>query len=109
MAVTAASFLIAFPDFAKAGDPMIAAQLALAELEVSDSFGASRDLALMLRLADHLALSPWGRNARMVAPAATSSTFGQRFAAMAMANAVSASRLGSAPITTRSGTIDGDE
>jgi hypothetical protein len=88
---------------------MLTAQLALAELEVSDSFGASRDLAVYLRLADALALSPWGRDARMVTPAASTSTYGMRLMSMALANAVSASRLGTGILTTRLGTIDGDE
>lgn len=95
MAVSVASFLVAFPEFLKAGDAMIAAQLALTELEVSDSFAEQRDQAVMLRLADALALSPWGRNARMVTPSAATSTYGTRFLAMASGNAVSASRMGS--------------
>lgn len=98
MAVTVASFLVAFPEFQKAGTPMLEAQLALVELEVSDSFGDSRDLAVMLKLADALALSPWGRDARLVPKGvdnAFSSTYGVRFRAMCEANGVSASRLGS--------------
>lgn len=98
MAVTVAAFVEAFPEFAKAGAAMVEARLAFAELEVSDSFGDSRDLAVMLRLADDLALSPWGRDARMVPKGvdnAFSSTYGLRFRAMAEANGVSASRLGS--------------
>lgn len=98
MTVSVASFKVAFPEFLKAGDPMLAAQLALVELEVSDSFGDSRDLAVMLKLADALAQSPWGRDARMVPKGvenAFSSTYGLRFRAMAEANAVSSSRLGS--------------
>ena len=98
MTVSLASFKTAFPEFVKAGDPMIAAQLAMVELEVSDSFGESRDLAVMLKLADALALSPWGRDARMVPKGvdnAFSSTYGVRLQRMQEANAVSASRLGS--------------
>ncbi|HEY6056217.1 MAG TPA: hypothetical protein VIU86_19965 [Gaiellaceae bacterium] len=98
MAVTIAAFKVAFPEFTRAGDPMLEAQLALVELEVSDSFGDSRDLAVMLRLADTLALSPWGRDARMIPKGvdnAFSSTYGLRFQRMAEANGVSASRLGS--------------
>ncbi|MEY4548251.1 MAG: hypothetical protein RL685_4446 [Pseudomonadota bacterium] len=96
MAVTVASFKVAFPEFLRAEDPMLEAQLAMAELEVSDAFEESRDLAVMLRLADNLALSPWGRDARLVGTRATSSTYGERFARMAEANGVSPSRLGSA-------------
>ena len=88
-------FLAAFPEFLKAGEPMIAAHMALAAFEVSDSFGSSRDLALYLRLADMLALSPFGRNARLVSDKATTSTYGVRFQAMAEANGISPSRMGS--------------
>ena len=95
MSVTVASFKVAFPEFVKAGDPMLEAQLAQAELEVSDLFEDQRDHAVMLRLADNLALSPWGRDARLVGEKATSSPYGQRFWRLAEANAVRASRLGS--------------
>jgi hypothetical protein len=98
MTVSVASFKIAFPEFVKAGDAMLGAQLAFTETEVSDSFGDSRDLAVMLKLADALALSPWGRDARLVPKGvdnAFSSTYGVRFRAMAEANGVTASRLGS--------------
>lgn len=98
MAVSYASFVVAYPEFLKAGEPMVTAQLALVELEVSDSFAEQRDAAVMLRLADTLALSPFGRNARMVAPNAATSTYGKRFLAMAESNAVSGSRLGSPPL-----------
>lgn len=107
MAVSYASFVVAYPEFLKIGEPMVTAQLALTELEVSDSFGEQRDQAVMLRLADNLALSPFGRAARMVAPNAATSTYGKRFQAMAESNAVSASRLGSAAIATRDGYDDG--
>jgi len=95
MAVTVASFLVRFPEFRKAGDPMLTAVLAEVELQVSDSFGDQRDMALMLRFADTLALSPWGRDAKMVSPTGKISTYGARFDRMAEANAVSSSRLGS--------------
>lgn len=107
MAVSTASFLVVYPEFGKAPEGMIAAQLALVEREVSDSFGDQREQAVMLRLADTLALSAWGRNARMVTPNGPSSTYGERFQAMAESNAVSASRLGSPPLTTRDGYDDG--
>ena len=94
-AVTVQSFIVACPEFSQAGDAMIAAVLAQTELEVSDAFGDSRNAAVMLRLADRLALSPWGRDAKMVAPTSRTSTYGERFDRMAEANGVSASRLGS--------------
>lgn len=95
MAVSIASFKVAFPEFLKAGDPMLTAQLAQAELEVSDLFEDQRDHAVMLRMADNLALSPWGRDARLIPAKATSSPYGERFQRLAEANAVSASRMGS--------------
>jgi hypothetical protein len=99
MAVSIASFKICFGEFAKAGDAMLTAQLALVENEVSDAFGDSRDLAVMLKLADALALSPWGRDARLVPTGVNNaycSTYGRRFLSMAEANGVTASRLGTA-------------
>jgi len=98
MAVTRDSFVEAFPEFAKANTAMVVARLAMVELEVSDSFGDSRDYAVMLKLADALALSPWGRDQRMVPKGvdnAFSSTYGVALQRMQEANAVSASRLGS--------------
>jgi len=109
LAVTVASFKAAYPEFAKAGDPMIAAHLAHVELEVSDSFGDQRDQAVMLRLADTLALSSFGRNARLVAPTDGATTYGQRFRAMAEANAVSASRLGSPARPVGARTVGSDD
>ena len=103
MAVTVASFKVAYPEFVKAEDATIEAHLAQTELDVSDSFGDVRDQAVMLHLADALALSPFGRNARMVSPSASTSTYGERFRRMAEANAVSASRLGSPPLVTGDG------
>ena len=97
VAVTVASFKAAFPAFRGAGDTMLAAQLAMAELTVSDSFGAHRDEMVMLRLAMMLEAMPEGRDARTVAPdgSGPTSTYAVRFAELAQANAVSASRLGS--------------
>ena len=96
MSVSVASFKVAFPEFLRAGDTMLEAQLAFAELQVSDLlFGDERDQAVMLRLADNLALSPWGRDARLVSENATTSTYGARLQRMSEANAICASRMGS--------------
>lgn len=104
MAVTVSTFKVAFPEFSKAGDAMLTAQLAQAELEVSDSFGDRRDLVVMLTLADNLANSPWGRDARMVPVnkvngAQMQSTYAVRLQALKEVNAVSGSRFGSATST----------
>lgn len=106
MTVSVQSFKIAFPEFIKAGDAMLAVQLTYAEFEVSDSFGDYRDLAVMLRLADTLALSPAGRDART--NTASNTTYGLRFQRLAESNAVSASRLGGG-LGVAPGTIGGDE
>ena len=97
MTATRAGFLAAHPEFSNAGTALIDAQLELAEADVSDSFGALRDKAVYLKLAHQLASSPWGRNARSTAPGAEQSAtpYGLLFDAMARANALSASRLGS--------------
>lgn len=93
---TRAGFIQAHPEFANAGTAMLDAQLALVLTQVSDSFGDQYELAVYLRLADNLATSPWGRDARATTEATTGpSTYGIRFRQLAEANAVSASRLGS--------------
>lgn len=68
MAVTTTSFKEAFPEFAKAGTPMLEARLAHAEQLVStDAYGDRRDQVVMLTLADLLATSPSGRDAQLEA------------------------------------------
>jgi hypothetical protein len=104
MTVSVASFKAAFPEFKKVSDEMVAAQLVYAEFEVSDSFGDSRDLAVMLHLADLLATSPAGRDARLAAD--ETSTYGARFQRMAEANGISATRLGSG---IARGLVDSDD
>ncbi len=101
MTVTVDSFKVAYPEFGKAGDAMLESALAQTELEVSDAFEDQRDTAVMLRLADRLAVSPAGRDARLDPRKATSSTYGERFQAMASALAVSATRCGSPPLCRR--------
>ncbi len=95
MAVSVASFKAAFPAFRNAGDTMLTAQLAFAEVTVSDSFGAQRDEMVMLRLAMMLEAMPEGRDARLKVEGESKSTYAVRFEELARANAVSASRLGS--------------
>lgn len=96
MTVSRASFLVQFPDYSNAGNALIDATLAEVELQVSDSFGDQRDRAVMLRLADRLANSPWGRDARRLADGTVpTSTYSTEFDELARANAVSASRMGS--------------
>src|SRR5262245_28931029 len=96
MTVSRASFLVQFPEFQNAGNDLIDATLASVETQVSDAFAAQRDRAVMLRLADRLANSPWGRDARRLADGSVpTSTYSTEFNELALANAVSASRLGS--------------
>ncbi len=95
MAVSVANFKAAFPAFRNAGDTMLTAQLAFAEVTVSDSFGAQRDEMVMLRLAMMLEAMPEGRDARLQVEGEPKSTYAVRFDELARANAVSASRLGS--------------
>jgi hypothetical protein len=96
MAVTRASFLVSFPEFSLAGTDLLDATLAAVEYQVSDSFGDQRDRAVMLRTADRLANSPWGRDARRLSDGTVpTSTYSTEFDELARANAVSASRMGS--------------
>lgn len=65
--MTAAEFLVAFPEFNGAAEAMITAAITAQTPMISDSWDADRaDLVLGLRVADSLARSPFGRNARMV-------------------------------------------
>ncbi len=102
MTVTAASFLVARPEFLKAGAAQIAAALAFAELETSDNaFGASRDYAVILKTADILAQSPAGRDARlMIAQTGAATTYGAERLKIDSAAALSASRFGSSESST---------
>jgi hypothetical protein len=97
MTVSVASFLVRCPDFANAGTSLLAAALADVELEVSsDAFGAQRDAVVCLKLADRLASSPSGRDARMVmgGGANQSTTYRRQLDELMCANAVRATRLG---------------
>lgn len=95
MAVTRASFLIAFPEFAQAGNALIDAQLAFAEASVSDAI-TPRDQVVMLLTANNLALTPYGRDARMVGSDGVT-TYNARLAELRAAHAVSAARMGRVP------------
>lgn len=96
MTVSRTTFLVQFPEFTNAGNALIDATLEAVEYQVSDSFGDQRDRAVMLRLADRLANSPWGRDARRLADGTVpTSTYSTEFDELARANAVSASRMGS--------------
>jgi hypothetical protein len=77
--MTSAAFLIIFPEFValNAEDPtLVTAALARADRRVSDSWGTRRDDVIALTTAHQLALSPWGRNARLVAKDGTT-TYGE--------------------------------
>lgn len=94
MAVTVNSFLAAYPEFGNAGTTLLTAQLAFAEAVVSDSFGDQRDLVVMLTLADRLAQSPSGRDARMVTEERPASTYSVELERLKAANAIRAMRMG---------------
>lgn len=96
MTVSSATFLAAKPEFAKAGTAQIAAALAFAELETSDTaFGDSRDYAVILKAADILAQSPAGRDSRlMIGQTGAATTYGVERLRLDSVAAVSASRFG---------------
>lgn len=96
MAATVAGFLLCHPEFANAGTALLTAQLAQIELVVSDSFGAQRDQVVYLSLADRLATSPSGRDARMLAgpEGSATSVYATELERLKRANAVRALRLG---------------
>jgi len=66
--MTAATFKGIYPAFQQIPDATIDAQIASYEALTSDSWSSDqRDTVLALQVADALARSPEGRNARMVA------------------------------------------
>lgn len=68
MAVTLASFRVAFPEFGEASDSLVQAKLDEATLALDARvFGVRFDEAVRYRAAHTLALSPFGQNARLVA------------------------------------------
>lgn len=67
MAVTAASFKAAFPEFANATEALVTATLERAVLDCpSDAWGQVTDRGIELTAAQSLALSPFGRGAQLV-------------------------------------------
>jgi hypothetical protein len=95
--VSVASFLVRHPEFVNAGTALLTQALADIELEVSaDAFGSQRDAVVCLKLADRLASSPSGRDARMVMGegANQSTTYRRQLDELMQANAVRAIRLG---------------
>ncbi len=67
MTLDASLFLAAYPEFATAPSALVAAKLADAEKRTSlDIFGDARDLRVGLLAARLLALSPFGRDMRLV-------------------------------------------
>lgn len=70
--MTTAEFLVLFPEFAAlaaedGGTELIDGALVRSARRVSDSWGAKRDDVIGLTTAHMLALSPFGRNARLSA------------------------------------------
>jgi hypothetical protein len=93
MAADTATFILAYPEFQNAGTSVLTAALAQAETLTSDSFGAQRDVVIYLTMADALARSPIGRDAKLVDDEQT--VYQHTLDRLKVANAVTASRLGS--------------
>lgn len=64
--MTASEFKSRHPEFEATPDALVDLELANQEGHVSDTWGDQRDQFLALQTARALALSPFGRNARMV-------------------------------------------
>lgn len=100
MAVTTASFVIAFAEFSFVDSALLTAQLAHVEAIVSaDVYDteAKRDYVVQLTLAHALALSPMGRDAGLVAKDGTT-TYGAQLKALKLGNAcMHESRWGTPP------------
>ena len=64
---TRAEFLVGYPEFASAPEALVERKLADADARTGDSFGAAaRSVRVQLLAARLLALSPFGRDMRMV-------------------------------------------
>lgn len=93
MAATTAGFLERFGEFTNSGTAQLNAALADAEVLVSDSFEGQRDYVVYLTMADALARTPMGRDAKLVDDEQT--VYQHTLDRLKVANAVTASRLGS--------------
>jgi hypothetical protein len=77
--VTLVEFRARFPEFEPTNDDMVTAQLAAAELFVSDSWDTDeRDEIVALRAASLIATSPVGRQAGLSDPKKGISTYDRR-------------------------------
>lgn len=91
---TVPGFLERYGEFTNAGTSALAAALVDAEALTSDSFGEQRDIAVYLTMADALARSPSGRDAKLDGPGDVT-VYQHTLDRLKVANAVTASRLGS--------------
>jgi hypothetical protein len=82
MPVTSATLLVSFPELTDAGEDLIDAKIAEAELRVGDAalWGSTaiRDLGVMYKAAHLIALSPYGAMAKLVSDKG-SSTYGVQY------------------------------
>jgi hypothetical protein len=93
--VTLVEFRDRFPEFEPTDDAMVTAQLAAAELFVSDSWDDSeRDEIVALRAASLIATSPVGRQAGLSDPKKGISTYDRRLKERLDAHACCYSRNG---------------
>lgn len=95
--MTTAEFLVLFHEFAAlavedGGTELIDGALARAARRVSDSWGDKRDDVIGLTTAHMLALSPWGRNARL-SDAKNVTTYGVELDAMKRGHAFARHRV----------------
>lgn len=100
MTVSVANFKVAFPEFLKAAEAMVSAQLAFVEATTHDDWGseAARDYVVMLSLADALATGPFGRDAQLIAADAKTSTYRLKLWGLMKAHAcLHPDRLGTLP------------
>jgi hypothetical protein len=86
--VTRAEFIVIFPEFGPTDPDVVEAHLTAAADFTSDLWkGPQRPLALALRAADSIAVSPLGRRAGLSDPEEGSSTYARRLLAMQQARA----------------------
>ena len=93
--MTRTELIARFPEFTPTDAAMVTAQLAAAELEVSDTWGDDqREEVIALRAASFIATSPIGRAAGLVDEATGISTYDRRLQELYRAHGCALNRLG---------------
>lgn len=89
MAIDRASFILRFPEFARADTAAVTQAIADVDENTSDTYDTEelREYVVMLRTADVLASSPSGRDAQVTTPEGPMTSYGLRLQQILQAHA----------------------